>query len=263
MGGRPEMMRRLYFQRQRDEVKDERWDRELVKLVLDHAKQVIAHPSRPTYHRLENYLRSPFGELAIEESLEEDPFLEQPEALLVEVSEEKPFTCVAMLDMSSSMSGEKHLLASIAVAVLLLEVASEDSALTTFASDAREIKRLGVEEPVETTILRFLKHHPRGFTNIARGLEMGMKEFSRGRFPQGRRKVGLLVSDGRATEGGDPIEVARQFDFLLVLHLHGPGSHIEGSREMASEGNGICLEVERFEELPRRLYEAVRMLGRL
>ena len=104
---------------------------------------------------------------------------------------------------------------------------------------------------------------PRGFTNIARGLEMGMKQFTRGRLPHGRRKVGLIATDGRSTEGGDPAEVARQFDFLVVLHLHGPGSYIEGSREMASRGHGVCLEVERFEELPHRLYEAVRMLARM
>ena len=91
-------MRRLYFQRQREGIRDERLDRQLVKLVLDHAKRVIAHPSRPTYHRLESYLRFPSGELAIEESLEEDPFLESAEAFQVEIAEEKPFSCVAMLD---------------------------------------------------------------------------------------------------------------------------------------------------------------------
>jgi hypothetical protein len=77
------------------------------------------------------------------------------------------------------------------------------------------------------------------------------------------RKVGLIATDGRSTEGADPMEVARQFDFLLVLHLHGPGSHLEASKEMAQHGGGLCLEVERFEELPRRLYDALRFLARM
>lgn len=256
-----DLLRRLYFKRLHQQGRDEALDRELVALVLDHARRVIAHPSRPVLRRMESFVRNPFGELAIEETIEESPLLDSPEDFLVEYQTEKPFSCVAMLDCSSSMSGEKHLLACIAVAVLLLEVPPKDTALSVFASDAVAVKKLLVEEAPEETILRFLRTHPKGFTNIHRGLSEGLSEFTRG--GGWKRRVGLIATDGRTTEGGDPMEIARRFDYLVVLHLHGPGSHLEASREMAQHGNGVCLEVERFEELPRRLYDALRVLARL
>jgi hypothetical protein len=262
LGAQTDLLREIYFQKLHTFGKvSTEFDRELVNLVLEHAKKVIAHPSRPTVTKLENFLQSPFGELALEESIEENPFLNDPETLLVEQPEEKPFSCVAMLDCSASMSGEKHLLASIAVAVLLLEVPPKDTSLVTFASDATTIKKLSVEEAREETVLRFLRTQPKGFTNISRGLEEGLIQL---RGQSGRkRKVGLIATDGRSTEGGDPLLMAKEYDFLVVLHLHGPGSHIEASQQLAQQGHGICLETETFEELPKRLYEALRLLARM
>jgi Mg-chelatase subunit ChlD len=254
-------MRRLYVERLHSAQPNPQADKELVSLVLDHAKKVIAHPSRPLIMEQESFRRAPFSELALEESIEENPLLSDVDDLLVEHASEKPFSCVALLDASSSMSGEKHLLASIAVAVLLLEVQAKNTSVVVFASDAKPIKNLLVQEEPEETILRFLKSRPRGFTNIARGLEAGLLQLNR----QGgkKRKVGLIATDGRTTEGKDPLDVAARYDFLVVLHLHGPGSHLDASKEIAQKGNGICLEVENFDELPRKLYEAVRMLARL
>jgi hypothetical protein len=262
LGPQTELLRRLYYERvQGPQALDEKTAAGLVNLVLEHAKRVVAHPSKAMILRHDNYARHPQGELALEESLEESPFLDEPESLIVELQEEKRFSCVAMLDTSSSMSGEKHLLASIAAAVLLLEVPLRDSSLVTFSSQTTVIKRLRSGETCEGSVLSFLKVRPRGFTNIARGLEEGLRQLTRG--TQRKRKVGLIATDGRSTEGADPCGVASQFDFLVVLHLHGPGSHLDSSKEMAQSGHGICLEVEKFEDLPRRLYDALRWLARL
>lgn len=261
LGGKVDLMRKLFFQGQHISQPDKGINRKLVELVLDHARSVIAHPSRPMVQRVESFVREPFGEIALEESMEEDPTFEDPHRLLVSVNEEKPFSCVAMLDTSSSMSGDKHLLASVAVAVLLLEVAPRDASVIVFNSDAKAIKPLLSEEGPEATVFSFLKSKPRGFTNIASGLEEGLKQLKR--FGSQKRKVGLIATDGRTTEGKDPLDIAGEFDQLIVLHLHGPGSHIDASRELAQRGHGICLEVENFEELPKRLYDAVRIMARL
>jgi len=257
-----DLMRQLYFQRNGQTQIDETTDRKLVSLVLDHARKVIAHPSRPQILKRDSFMRAPFGEIALEETLEENPFFEEvnPESLQVELTEEKPFTCVTMIDASSSMSGDKHLLASIAVAVLLFEIQSRDASVIVFSSKAQPIKKLSVEESMESIVLKFLRAQPRGFTNIAAALEEGLNQFKH--FGMGKRRVGLIATDGRTTEGGDPIEMAKRYDFLVVLHLHGPGSHLEASQAMASHGNGICLEVEKFEQLPKKLYDAVRLLAR-
>lgn len=256
-----EWMKGLYFQRQHLADDDGRLNGEIVSLIIDHARRVISHPSRPMESILEDFSQFPQGEIALEETLEENPFLSPQDTFLVELNRERPFSCVAMLDSSSSMAGEKHLLSSVAVAVLFLKADPRLTSLVLFSSKAKAIKRMGVEERVENTLLRFLKHNPRGFTNITSGLEEGLKQLET-RALRGR-KVGIIATDGRATEGGDPLDAARRFDFLVVLHLHGPGSHIETSREIAQVGNGICLEVENFEELPQRLYDALRLLARL
>ena len=258
-GGSSDRLRQIYFERMSNQTPQN--DRELVGLVLDRARRVISHPSRPKIRKIETFLSNPYGELDLEDSIEESPLLSDPEDFLVEEISDKPFSCVAMLDTSSSMTGEKHLLASIAVAVLLLEVRSSDASVVLFSSKAQAIKSLLQNESAEETILKFLKSKPRGFTNIRAGLTQGLKQYQTKN--SGRRKVGLLASDGRSTEGGDALEVARQFDFLLVLHLHGAGSHIESSREIAKAGNGLCLEVQDFSELPRKLYDAIRMLSRI
>lgn len=256
------LMRQLYFERMGRPQSSEPADKKLVSLVLEHAKKVIAHPSRPQLIKKDVFSRVPFGEIDLEDTLEETPLLSEitPDTLKVELTEEKLFTCVAMIDASSSMSGDKHLLASVAVAVLLFEIQSRDASVITFSSKAQVIKKLSVEESIQTTILNFLKSQPRGFTNIAKGLEEGINQFKR--FGKGKARVGLIATDGRSTEGQDPSEIAKHFDFLVVLHLHGPGSHLESSQAMAAEGNGICLEVENFSQLPKKIYEAVRVLAR-
>lgn len=260
LGGKTDLMRQIYFRSLQGQERSEEEDRRLVRLILEHAKQIIAHPAKPLERRLEEWSRAPFAELALEETLEEDPLLADEKSLLVEEQREKRFSCAAMLDTSSSMSGDKHLLASIAVAVLLLEVPSVHNALSVFSSQAKTIKDLEAQEAVETTVLRFLRTRPKGFTNIHAGLEAGLAQYRRAGIT--RRKVGLLASDGRSTEGPDATEVARRYDFLVVLHLHGPGSLLEASEAIAQAGNGVCLEVKAFEELPRRLYDALRLIAR-
>lgn len=253
-------MRQLYFKQLHASQSNKKNDEALVSLIIDHAKKVIAHPARPTQLKTEPFLEKPFADLAIEETIEESPWVEGPENILVQYAEEKPFSCVVILDTSSSMSGEKHLLASIAVAVLVLEVAAKDNALVVFASEAKTIKRLGHQERPDETILKFLKHQPKGFTNISLGLEAGLKQLKSATFQ--KRKVGLIATDGRSTEGGNPLKVASQYDFLVVLHLCGAGSDLQASQEIAQAGRGICLEVDKFEDLPKKLYESLRRLSR-
>lgn len=230
----------------------------LVARVFDKARHIISHPSRPTVHRLESFSQRPHAELALEPTLEESPVLSLADDLLVDTVEEKKLSCVAILDNSFSMSGEKHLLASVAAAVLLLQVPSELCGLVLFSSQANSVKSLWKQATLDKILRDFLRHRPSGFTNIAAGLKEGIAQY-RGRKT---RKIALLATDGRFTEGEDPLPFASAYDFLLVLHLHGPGSHLEMSQQLAQSGHGLCLEVKNFSELPRRIYDAVKFLGR-
>ncbi|MBI1861487.1 MAG: VWA domain-containing protein [Deltaproteobacteria bacterium] len=248
-------VRRLHRKALESSFQDPETDKKLVEAVLKRARQVIAHPTRPKKVEILPFEEFPQDEFELEQSFENDPTLNDSKEMVVEVESDKPTYCVAMLDSSSSMSGDKHLLASIAVAVMLLEL-PETSSLVTFASDANVIKGVDSNQTVEETVLKFLKVRPRGFTNIGRGLETGLRQ-------KYRKRVGLLASDGRTTEGEDPFEIAKKFDSLIVLHLHGSGSDIESSRQIAQKGHGTCVEVERYEDLPRKMYDALRLLARM
>lgn len=252
-----EEIRRLHRRHLESSQPDPVTDRLLVEYVLERARRVMTHPSRPRLFENLPFTDYPSGEIDLESSLDNDPTLTEAMSLRVEISREKSLRCVAMLDLSSSMSGDKHWLASIAVAVLLLEI-PEASALVTFASDATVVKPYGSKYTIEENVLRFLKTRPRGFTNIAAGLQLGLSQTGRS-----KRITGLLCTDGRTTEGDDPLEIAKRFDLLLVLHLHGSGSELSASKEIANRGRGFCLEVERFQDLPKKMYEAIRILGRL
>lgn len=254
-------LRELYFRRLQSgpdsfELSE---DRELVRRVISRAVPIVAHPSRPFLDVQESFQSQPMGEIDIEATLEESWDLSSPESIQVRVRIEKPFHCVAMLDCSSSMSGDKHLTASVAVAVLLLRVALEDVGVVVFHSTAQAVRSLGNSASVEKTVLDFLSVRPKGFTNIAAGLGEGLALLQQA---GGKRRIGLLATDGRGTQGADPADLAKRFDCLVVLHLHGAGSFLEGSQALAAAGNGLCLEVEAFEDLPRKMYEAIRLIAR-
>jgi Mg-chelatase subunit ChlD len=254
--GTDEKLRELYFTRLSDSVTLPERDALLVREILDRARATMKHVPRPTLMRSESFARHPWNELDLEASLDRSAALDNPEDLRVSVRTPRPFSCVAMLDSSSSMSGDKHLLASIAVAVLLLQSEIEEVGLVLFHSRTQVVKHLGEKIAPERTVLKFLQTRPRGFTNITQGLKVGWKEAS----AHSKRRVGLLMTDGRYTEGGDPLEAAAQFDFLAVLHLHGPGSSLEASQAMAAKGKGICLEVNEFAHLPQQLYNTLRQI---
>src|SRR5206468_294460 len=70
LGGKTDLLRRLYFKRLHSTTTaNGRLDRQLVSLVLDHARRVIAHPSRPVVRRIEPFVAFPHSELALEETI--------------------------------------------------------------------------------------------------------------------------------------------------------------------------------------------------
>ncbi len=109
-----DQLSQVYFQRLRSPKREPALDRELVAQVLAHARKIIAHPSKPLIPEQASFFEKPFQELALEETLEDNPLLSHDAPIWVEGTRPKPFSCVAMLDCSASMSGDKHLLGAVA-----------------------------------------------------------------------------------------------------------------------------------------------------
>ena len=125
---------------------------------------------------------------------------------------------------------------------------------------APPITRLGTPDPPAEVVRRMLaKPRPR-LTNIAAALEFGAAELERGHNP---RRSGLLITDGVATVGGDPVPLARRFPRLFVLLTEGTGCRTGGAAAAASPTPGAATSSRSgYPELPRRLLDVANRVLR-
>jgi uncharacterized protein with von Willebrand factor type A (vWA) domain len=229
--------------------------------VLRRAARLVG-PLRAATQTVVETLREPHeGELEIEATIENLTGKQWPEPddWLVARRVERRHQVVLMLDTSLSMSGEKMALAAVAAAVLALKSHPGDLGVVLFDDQARAVARLeAAVEPAEI-VRRMLGRPVRGYTNIAAALKLGVAELERGRNP---RKVGLLVTDGVATAGGDPVPLAARFGRLHVLLAEDYKMDRELCRRMADLGRGDVFAVGSFADLPRRMLDVANRVLR-
>jgi len=201
------------------------------------------------------------GELDEEETLERVLGKEFPEpGDWVGLRRENRRVQVAlMMDTSLSMSGRNLALAAVAAAVLAFKVPSEDLAVIAFESAAKTVSRLGERDRTARIVEGILAQPARGFTNIEAALAAGREELARG---DNRRQVGLLISDGVYTAGGDPTAEAGRFPRLHVLLTEDYTMDLELARRIARVGRGSVFTVKGYDDLPRRMLEVANRLLR-
>lgn len=156
-----------------------------------------------------------------------------------------------LVDRSGSMGGERLVTAALAAAIVACR-APDDYSVIAFAGDAVVIKSQDVGRPTDAVLDDLLTLHGYGTTDLARALRAGSAQLSRSR---ARRKVGILLSDGAATAGGDPLRLARDFETLHVIAP--PGDAVQAAA-LARAGGGRFAQVVRPSELPEVL---LRVLG--
>jgi Mg-chelatase subunit ChlD len=164
-----------------------------------------------------------------------------------------------MMDTSLSMSGRNLALAAVAAAVLAFKVRSEDLAVVAFESAAKVLSRLGDGDRTARIVEGILAQPARGFTNIEEALATGRAELARGDNP---RQVGLLISDGVFTAGGDPTREAARFPRLHVLLTEDYTMDEALARRMARLGRGSVFTVKGYDDLPRRMLEVANRILR-
>jgi len=174
---------------------------------------------------------------------------------LFQVRMEKDHGLVLLLDTSLSMKGEKLALLGVTVAAVCESVPASALCVLGFDSAIHVIKEFGEELKVESAIERVLSIPPGGFTNIELGLKAARSRLDQGRFPQARV---ILISDGRYTEGKNPVHEAKHLRMVYPVKIgKDPGGRIV-MREIADTGLGRFAEVREMHELPRFLLHAVR-----
>jgi Mg-chelatase subunit ChlD len=222
--------------------------------VLRKAWELVG-PVRPAKRAVREVLTEPFrGELDEELTLENVMGKEfpDPEDWITVRRETRRKQIVLMMDTSLSMSGRNLAMAAVAAAVLALKVKSEDLAVVAFESAAHALSRLYDAHSAAAVVESILSQPARGFTNIEEALIKGREELARGDNPQ---KVGLLITDGVFTAGGDPLPQAALFPRLFVLLTEDYVMDEELCRKMARAGGGRTFRVNGYAQLPRRMIQ--------
>jgi uncharacterized protein with von Willebrand factor type A (vWA) domain len=149
------------------------------------------------------------------------------------------------------MSGTKLALLAVAAAVVGLKLPSEDFSVVSFESTARLIKKMRKNLPLDQLVIKILEVPAAGYTNIQAGLHEGLNQLKRSRRPD---RVGILLSDGKYTLGGDPLLVAKNYLRLHVVLLGDFNIDPRLCAAMAAAGHGRLYEARSFEALPRVLH---------
>lgn len=122
--------------------------------------------------------------------------------------------------------------------------------MVAFWKDAALVKPIDTHRCGEVVLRDLLRIPARGLTNVAFGLEIGLRELRRAR---ARTRIGILLSDAVHNAGPDPRDVAPGFERLHVL-LETDGEHDEQlARELARGGHGEVAPIANFTQVPAAL----------
>jgi len=171
------------------------------------------------------------------------------EDLIVMGREKRRRAFALILDCSGSMKGRKMAMAALAAASLALNVEKTDEyGVILFTEDTEQAKGIRQPTPFRQVVRHILGIVPDGCTDIALGLQGGLRELHRS---QAQEKIGILLSDGWKNMGADPLTVARQFPRLHVIGL--PGGDPAMCQKIATAGKGYFMPVRELVDMPRAL----------
>jgi len=157
-------------------------------------KRVIEYPSSPILSEnfdleqtIENYYGKPleYRDIAIINKI--------PRKLAVAL----------MLDASNSMHGYRIIMAALAVAALAYKLEKDYYSIVVFKDEAEVLKGIDERMSIENIVSKILSFKYGGLTNIEDGLRKGLEQIEQLREDVSDR-LGIIVTDGWVTAGGDP-----------------------------------------------------------
>jgi Mg-chelatase subunit ChlD len=147
---------------------------------------------------------------------------------LVVSSWRRPSTALCLLvDRSGSMEGDRLAAAAVAAAAVVSR-AGHDCSVVAFAEDAVVLAGQREGRAAERVVEDLLRLRGFGVTDIDLALRVAAGQLARSSAP---RRVTLLLSDCRATNGPDPVPAASALDELVVL---APADDDEDARLLAT-----------------------------
>jgi len=215
-------------------------------------KRVIEYPSSPVLSEnfdleqtIENYYGKPleYRDIAIINKI--------PRKLAVAL----------MLDASNSMHGYRIIMAALAIAALAYKLEKDYYSIVVFKDEAEVLKGIDEKMGIEDIVSKILSFKYGGLTNIEDGLRKGLEQIEQLREDVSDR-LGIIVTDGWVTAGGDPLDVAVKYSKLHVLQVGIGGGRLESvelAESIAKVGRGIHILIEDFNELPYALMNILRL----
>ena len=130
----------------------------------------------------------------------------------------RPTATISLLvDRSGSMGGRKLATAAVAAAAVAFR-AGRDYSVLAFGEDVVVIKAQDEDRPVDAVVDDLLALRGHGTTNLALALNEATVQLARS---SARERAVVLMSDGRATSGPDPLGAARAIERLAILAPRG------------------------------------------
>ena len=201
------------------------------RILLDRAR--AAGPPRRGTRRLRTVRADRGGELDLDRSLDgiagaraarRPPSLD--ELLARDWGRPELAVCLAV-DASGSMTGARLAAAALTAAACAWRAPAEFAVLD-FARDVRVARALTAELGAGALVERLLALRGHGLTALGAALRAAGEQLAPAR---AGRRVTVLLSDCRATDGTDPLPAARGLDELLVL---APGDDCAAAAEFAA-----------------------------
>ncbi len=246
-------------------------DAQALKGLLHTARRLVGPLATPTERQVKSHDAVLPGERILEldiESTLEDKATTLPSTssvhptpsgshFLVESALKTPI--IFVLDMSISMRGDKRALLLAAVAALAMRLPPNRRAILAFDSSSHWIEPLDRESTLEDLLMSLLGYTVSGFTNLHQALELLIKELNT---RQLRSSQIVFFSDGRSTEGRNPIELAHHFRTLHTVKI---GKDFHGAQvleAMAHKTRGMAIELRSTDELVPGLAKLARLLSK-
>jgi Mg-chelatase subunit ChlD len=239
-------LRRVLPIRLRREVEDR-----AVRIILDRARAMLRHTTRPTNRVADRFPAD--GDLHLERTLAHR-FAGRRHEIVVERVQPRSADVVAVLDMSLSMTGEKIALTALATAILALSVGR--IGVISFDTIARRLVHLGDRVGPEELVRRVLTVPAQGYTNISAGLRMTGSDLLKS---SRRERSAVLMTDGMANVGGNPVSIAARIPKLHVVQVGADEPRgARACRAMATAGRGRHYSAPGYQDLPGIVRQLVR-----
>lgn len=222
------------------------------------AARIVGKGMRPTM-RVNVPFRPGLEEFDLEETLENrlgKSFFDYEDVVGIERRPKKrSFSLI--LDTSNSMQTEKIINAALTVGVFANMFMDDHYSVITFKDHAQLLKQVRDKPNMEMLIEKMLDIQTGGLTNIEEALQEGLEQLNELREAEG---VGILVTDGWVTSGGNPVGVAAKYPKLHVIQvpLGLGGGDSEMCMNLAMAGRGRYSYIHDHYWLPQAIMKITK-----